>query len=223
MNSNIDQIKKTYSNTRYAYESKRGIVWYEICRYLTRNFSFPLSNTLELGCGYGDFIGNLISSKKTVIEIDTYYSKFIKAYGNEINILLGDVRKIIPTLPSKEYDSILASNFFEHFTMEEICILLREIHRIISNDGTLIVIQPNYRFCASKYYDDSTHRTVFSHVSFGDLLQVMGFRIEVNMPIFLPFSFKSRFPVTRLLVRLYLLSPFKPMGAQFLIIARKQN
>lgn len=196
-------------------------MWNEICKYLTRFFSFPLSNTLELGCGYGDFIGNLISHQKTAIEMDGNYSEFIKAYGNEINLLHGDVRKIAPTLPSEEYDSVLASNFFEHFTIEEISKLLKEIHRIMSKDGTLIVIQPNYRFCASEYFDDYTHRTVFSHVSFGDLLQVMGFRIEVNMPRFLPFSFKSRFPVTRLLVRLYLLSPFKPMGAQFLIIARK--
>lgn len=155
--------------------------------------------------------------------MDGNYSEFIKAYGNEINLLHGDVRKIAPTLPSEEYDSVLASNFFEHFTIEEISKLLKEIHRMMSKDGTLIVIQPNYRFCASEYFDDYTHRTVFSHVSFGDLLQVMGFRIEVNMPRFLPFSFKSRFPVTRLLVRLYLHSPFKPMGAQFLIIARKQN
>jgi len=219
---NHKTLQDSYATTRYAYTPKRRIVWNRVCRHIDRYFSLPILHALELGCGYGDFIGNIKAQKKTVIEADGFFSKYIRTYGNDIAQLFGDVREVLPTLSSGEYDAVMSSNFFEHFTIDEVEIMLKEIHRILSKKGSIIVIQPNYRFCASKYFDDYTHKTAFSHVSFSDLLMVNGFRVDVNVPRFLPYSFKSRFPVSRLLVRLYLFLPFKPMGAQFLIIARKE-
>jgi SAM-dependent methyltransferase len=221
--SNPEPLKDSYATTRYAYTPKRRVVWNEVCRHINRYFVLPIFHVLELGCGYGDFIGNMDAKKKTVVEADDYFTEYIRSYGNEIDLIHGDVRKVLPGLPSEEYDAVVASNFFEHFSINEVEIMLKEIRRILSNNGSIIIIQPNYRFCASKYFDDYTHRTAFSHISFSDLLQVAGFKVSVNIPRFLPFSFKSRFPIFGLLVRLYLSLPFKPMGAQFLIIARKEG
>jgi len=86
----------------------------------------------------------------------------------------------------------------------------------------LILLQPNHRRCAEHYWDDPTHRTVFSDVNITPFLARHGFGVVKLIPGLLPFSMKSRLPKWPLLVRLYLWSPFKPLGAQMYVVARKE-
>ena len=52
-----------------------------------------------------------------------------------------------------------------------------------------------------------------------DLLAANGFRIARCVPRFLPLTLKGFLPVHPLLIRLYLISPLKPMAKQMLITA----
>jgi hypothetical protein len=61
--------------------------------------------------------------------------------------------------------------------------------------------------------------TPFSHVSLCDLLTSVGYRVTRCEPRFLPLTVKSRLPVSRMLIRLYLMLPFRPMAKQMLVIA----
>lgn len=208
-----------YSQTRYSFNPKRAIVWEEVSRYLHRSLSLPDGTGIELGCGYGDWIGNIDLKKKTAIELNSSLAEYARAHYN-LDIRQGDVFDILPTISDASQDLILASNFFEHFELNEVKTLLGETKRLLPPHGRLLVIQPNYRYCAEKYFDDYTHRSIHSHISFCDLLESIGFKINRCIPRFLPFSFKSRLPVNRLLVRAYLYSPIKPLGAQFMICAQ---
>lgn len=208
----------TYEATRYAYSSKRRIVWEEICRLLNNGRIAATDRVLELGCGYGDFIGNIKASSKTAIELAPTSSESALQYGN-IDLMVGDAATIMPTLADNSFDAVFCSNYFEHFTHDDISSQLREVSRILEPGGRLIVVQPNYRLCVRNYFDDYTHKSIFSDTSFGDFLSVHGFTLLERKPRFLPFSFKSKMPISRLLVRGYLNSPFKPLAAQFLMIA----
>ena len=211
----------SYVTTRYSYSPKRRVTWEEIGAYLSRRYISAEDRVLELGCGYGDFIGNIAAKKRVAIEIDPEFEKYISAYPG-VELHLGNVLEELPQLGSASCDVVLCSNFFEHFNMEQIEQMLAQIREVLSPSGKLIVVQPNFRLCAPRYFDDFTHKTVFSDVSFSDLLCVNGYDIVRSASRFLPFSFKSRLPISRLLVRSYLRSPFKPMGAQFLIVASTQ-
>ena len=84
------------------------------------------------------------------------------------------------------------------------------------------MIQPNFRYASRQYFDDYTHRSVFTHVSLPALLRAHGFRIVEVRPKFLPYSMReARVPITPFLVRAYLASPFKPLAGQMLVVAAK--
>lgn len=211
---------KNYSTTRYAYTPKRNVVWREICRWLNRRWISPFSRILELGSGYGDFIGGIVGKDKLAIEKDDGFAPFYEKLQG-VTVRWADAVAAFSQLPSSSRDVIFASNFFEHFSLEQVQLLLKEVIRVLAPRGKLIVLQPNFKFCSAHYFDDWTHRTPFSHISFSDLLETSGFCIDHCYPRFLPFSFKTRLPVFGWLVRCYLASPYKPRAAQFLMVATK--
>jgi hypothetical protein len=83
-------------------------------------------------------------------------------------------------------------------------------------------MQPNFRFESRAYFDDYTHRSVFTDVSLPALLRAHGFDIDLVQPRFLPYSMRgTRLPIREWTVRAYLRSPFKPMAGQMLVIAHR--
>lgn len=213
---------KGYTTTRYAYSPKRRVVWREICRWLNRRWIPASARILELGCGYGDFIGHISGTDKLAIEKDRNFSAYLNKLL-DVKVLWDDALAALSRLPASSRDVVFASNFFEHFSLADVQRQLAEILRVLTPRGRLIVVQPNFKLCAADYFDDWTHCTVFSHVSFCDLLAVSGFEVARIEAKFLPFSLKSKWPVLPLLVRCYLSSPFKPGAAQFLVVAAKPS
>ena len=53
------------------------------------------------------------------------------------------------------------------------------------------MIQPNFRLAPRRYFDDYTHRTIFTDVSLCDWLEAAGFNIVKAIPRFLPLTVKS--------------------------------
>ena len=87
--------------------------------------------------------------------------------------------------------------------------------------ATLTIVQPNFKYCAHEYFDDYTHVSIYTDKGLCDLLAANGFTIVRCMPRFMPFSIKGSLPVHPWLIRLYLLSPFKPFAKQMLISATR--
>jgi len=120
------------------------------------------------------------------------------------------------------FDVAFASNLFEHLTREQTIPTLNEFQRVVRPGGTLIVLQPNFRFCYNTYFDDYTHLQIFTDRSLYDLLEAFGFSVREARPRFLPVNMKStlrlRLPMLRHLVRLYLSLPFNPRAGQMLFV-----
>jgi hypothetical protein len=97
-----------------------------------------------------------------------------------------------------------------------------DVLTLLRPSGRLIIIQPNFAHAARQYFDDYTHRSVFTHISLPAMLRSRGFAIEQVAPRFLPYTMRgARIPIRRWLVRAYLHSPIKPMAGQMLVVARK--
>jgi hypothetical protein len=117
---------------------------------------------------------------------------------------------------------VLASNVLEHFEPDVAAAIVDDVHGLLKQGGRLIVIQPNFRYSSSSYFDDYTHRSIFTDVSLPALLRSRRFEVDVVRPRFLPYSMLgSRLPITRWLVRGYLASPVKPLAGQMLVVARR--
>jgi cyclopropane fatty-acyl-phospholipid synthase-like methyltransferase len=206
-----------YFETRFKYDIKRDKVWKAICKYLQKFIKTDV-NILELGAGYGNFINNITAKNKLALDCSTetkdYLDKDVIFFNQSV---LDEIRI------EKEYlDIIFASNFFEHFDNEELNNIFNKISHILKIGGKLILIQPNYRYCYKNYFDDFTHKKIFSHYSMNDFLISKGFIVEYINKRFIPFSMKSRFPKSYYLTSLYLHSFYHPFAKQMLFVAVKK-
>jgi hypothetical protein len=152
------------------------------------------------------------------IALDTWEG-FIKYLQPGIESRVGDVSDLSFLAPSS-VNFVFASNLFEHITQEKFSFVLRQLSNVLAENGSLNILQPNYYYAYREYFDDYTHRTVYTHTSLCDFLEANGYRVIEYKPRFLPLTVKSRIPVSASLIRLYLHSPWKVAGKQMFVRAR---
>ena len=203
-----------YFETRYSFNSKRSSVWKAITEYLQTYISVN-DSVLEIGAGYCDFINQINAKEKVAVDINANAQEFCNSEVTFIQSSIFDIQI------SKKFDVIFASNFFEHFTIDELQEIFKKLKDLLHDNGKLIIIQPNYYYCYKNYWDDYTHKTVFSHNNLPDFLEEQGFKTTFLKRKFIPFSFKSKLPSSYFLTKMYLFSPIKPFAKQLLIISEK--
>ena len=205
-----------YHEVRFTYDSRRAVVWKAIASYLQRWVTAD-EELLDLGAGYGDFSREIRAGRKWALE---HNGALVKYWAAPVTPLIQSACDQWP-LESGSLGTILASNFFEHFTLEQGAEVLDQARRALRPGGRLIVVQPNFRLEPRRYFDDYTHRTAYTDNGFRDFLLASGWKIVHSEPRFLPFSMKSRLPTAEWLVRLYLALPYRPWAGQFLVVAEK--
>ena len=210
--------EQVYHQVRFTYDRRRVAPWRAIASYL-KPWIDANSNLLELGAGYGEFLKSVDAAHKWAVDQNL---ALVDYWGPGITPLIQDALEPLP-LASHMMGTVFASNFFEHLTLDEARLVLSEAARVLLPGGHLIVVQPNFRLQPRRYFDDYTHRTIYTDCGFQDFLSSEGWRIKHSEPRFMPFSMKSRLPTAEWLVRMYLALPFRPMAGQFLVIADKPD
>ena len=215
-------MKDNYYKADYIPDTSRPIIWREIVNFLSK-FIPRDATVVDLGAGYCDFINNIEASTKYAVDISPELQDFAAPDVKKINSEAWDLGQI----KDGSIDVVHASNLFEHFTDEELDRVMREVKRVLKPGGRLILMQPNFRYAYKSYFDDHTHKKVFTHVSLENFLVSYGFSVVYKMPKFLPYSMKgspaTKVPFLSLAVRLYLLSPWKPFAGQMLFVSRNDE
>ena len=139
----------------------------------------------------------------------------------DVEGFVGDALEFLRNAEPAQFDFVLASNFFEHFTWPQLEEMIAALVRVLRPGGRLAAIQPNFRLAAGRYFDDYTHRTIFTDVSLSDWLKSNGLKIVRNEPRFLPLTVKSRLGGLSFLIPLYLALPFRPLAGQMFVLAEK--
>lgn len=205
-----------YHEVRFAFDKRRTGVWNVITGYLQR-WVREECGVLDLGAGYGDFIRTVHARSKWALDMNT---KLMEHWGEGVTPMIQSALDPFP-IEAGKLGTVFASNFFEHFTSEEGAAILREIKRVLRPGGRLIIIQPNFRLEPRRYFDDYTHKTIYTDNGFRDFLKSLDWTIVHSEPRFTPFTMKSRLPTWEWLIRLYLALPFRPFAGQFLVVAEK--
>lgn len=207
-----------YYQTRYKYSKKRNIVWQEITRFLQVRFQLS-GRVLDAGSGYGDFINSVPASDCYAFDIDPQAEHFLTS---KVEFKIGKLNQIGSLYPPDFFDFVFSSNVLEHLPRTEIAEFFSGAKSILKKGGRLGILMPNYRRAYKEYFDDYTHVTPLSDVSLTDWMRASGFGIDFVHPGFMPYSVKdSRLPITRWLIRTWILSPWKPGGKQMLLIGHK--
>jgi cyclopropane fatty-acyl-phospholipid synthase-like methyltransferase len=208
-----------YHDVHLPEHPARARIWEAIAAYLTP-WVPPGSRVIEIGAGHCSWINAVRAAERVAVDLWEELPRYAAA-GVQTRIL--DAATELQTLGSSSFDVALASNVLEHFEPDIAATIAAEVHALLRPGGRFIVIQPNFRHAFRNYFDDYTHRSVFTDVSLPNLLRARGFSIEHVQAKFLPYSMRDlRSGVPMWLVRAYLHSPIKPRAGQMLVIAQRR-
>ena len=208
----------SYHAVHLTEDPARRIVWEAVARHLAP-YVPPEAAVLEIGAGYCDWINHVHAARRVAVDIWPELPAYA-APGVEPVVL--DVASDLRSFGPSSFDVVLASNLLEHFPPAVAADVVSGVASVLRAGGRFVVVQPNFRYAWRRYFDDYTHRSIFTDVSLPALLRVHGFRILEVRPRFLPYSMRHRrVPITSFLVRAYLRSPVKPLAGQMLVVAAK--
>jgi SAM-dependent methyltransferase len=217
-------MTSTYQNAYHAVHltqnPARAVLWQVLTEYLSP-YVPPNAHALELGAGYCYWINAVPATRKVAVDL---WEELPKYTAPNVLPLQIDLVQGLGALGQDKFDVALASNLLEHFEPDTAATLCADVFAHLNPGGRFILIQPNFRFAYKHYFDDYTHRAVFTDVSLPMLLAAQGFTIEKVMPRFMPYSLRDgKLPVKPWLIKAYLASPIKPFAGQMLVIAQKKS
>jgi ubiquinone/menaquinone biosynthesis C-methylase UbiE len=205
-----------YFSTRFTPDEARAKVWASVTGYLQR--WVPVDGAvIDLGAGYGDFSRSIRARRRVAFDANPALPTMVAA---PVEPEVGDVTDL-SRFADASFDAAFASNLLEHLTWEQLGTTIAEVRRVLKAGGRVVLVQPNFRLRPKEYFDDYTHRTIFTDRSLADFLEASGFEVEHVEPRFLPLTMKSRLSFGHALVPLYLRLPYRPLAGQMLVVARR--
>jgi 2-polyprenyl-3-methyl-5-hydroxy-6-metoxy-1,4-benzoquinol methylase len=136
------------------------------------------SSILELGCGHGRILSYLRSKGFTNVRgIDISEEQITLAQKEGLNAERADVFEYLEKQPPASLDAVIATDFVEHFTKEELLRLFELLHTAMKPNGVLLLQTVNGEglFPRQIIYGDLTHSTILSPGSMSQLLSATGF------------------------------------------------
>jgi len=199
---------------------RRDRVWKVLCAHFFARCIPESATVLELACGYGEFINNIGAGRKFAVDINPDAARYVSPAVTFFNLSATDLSSVGRDV----VDVVFTSNFFEHLSDKKECDeVLEAVKGVLKPGGKFIVMGPNIRYAYREYWNFYDHCLPLSDLSMAEGLRLAGFRIEENIPRFLPFTMQNKVPTHDILVRAYLALPiaWKVLGKQFLITAVK--
>ncbi len=208
-----------YHSTRLKEDKRRDVLWSVLSRHLQQFVPGDSASILDFGAGYCGFINEIRGGRKLAYD---QWDGIRQHVGPGVEPVVGHYRVLDGEIADGNLDVVFASNVFEHFSVEELQEVVPFLASKLRKRGRLILVQPNFYYAFRRYFDDYTHKSIWTHVSLPDFLSTMGFD-EVHVKgDFLPLTVKSRLPVNSLLIEAYLRSPVRPMAGQMLVVVEKR-
>jgi SAM-dependent methyltransferase len=194
-------------------------LWRVLCEDFFQRYVGPADTLVDLGAGTCEFLQAIRCGTKVAVDLNPD----VTTYAGDATVLNRPGSDMSP-LADGSVDVVFCSNFFEHLPNKTAVVeTMRECHRVLRPGGKLLILNPNIRYLAGRYWDYLDHHTPLTHLSMVEALELTGFTPDEVIPRFLPYTVKGR-PTSRnlTLVRFYLhLRPVWPLfGRQMFIAAR---
>jgi SAM-dependent methyltransferase len=205
-----------YFSTRLGADPARRAVWRHIAHYL-RHWVPADGAVLDLAAGWADFAGAVTARRRVAFDRRADLASVVPP---GVEAVVGDVVDL-GAFDDASFDAVMASNLLEHLDHRDVDRCLGEVHRVLKPGGHVLLIQPNFRLAPRTYFDDYTHRTIFTDRSLADRVTACGFHVVRVEARFLPLTLKSRLKAGHRLVPWYLRLPWRPLAGQMLVVAQR--
>jgi ubiquinone/menaquinone biosynthesis C-methylase UbiE len=212
-------LRRLYANRFDLDQDARAKMWRVLVQDYFQRWVPVDSTVLDLAAGDCAFINSVTARRRIAVDLNP---AVLDAAGPGVEAYACRADEV-SVLPDGSVDRVFVSNFFEHLSREAILAVLGSVRRILAEEGRLLVLQPNIRYCAKDYWMFFDHITPLDDRSLGEAPAITGFSVAYQVTRFLPYTTKSRLPSSPALVRAYLRIPaaWRIMGAQTFVVARR--
>ncbi len=166
--------------------------WFVVRRRLLKTllpfFKFPQKSlAVDIGCGVGSNLKILRSAGFNVIGLDrSIYALTLARRRGGFPLLVGDLNKL--PIKTKSIGLIIAMDILEH--LEDDANGIREIYRVLKNEGALILTVPAFGFLWGIQDDVTGHKRRYTKNEISDKLKKGGLDIlkssYYNFFLFIP-------------------------------------
>jgi SAM-dependent methyltransferase len=195
----------------------RIAVWNEIAPFVHAKMGRP-DRVLDPAAGWGEFINAVPAPERWMVDA-VEFPEHLR--DPQVKAIFGDIREV--ELPDAYFGGIFVSNLLEHLpSPDAIADFLTRMRRAAAPGGRVVVMGPNFRYCAKEYFDFADHILPLTHVTVKEHMVSAGLEVEETVARFLPYSFGGVLPASAALTRTYLRTPlaWRVLGKQFLVIGR---
>lgn len=175
-----DRYVTAFKSENAALTSADLAHYYKWCdaRYYPHLRQLPVSAAiLELGCGHGRMLNYLHQKGFTNVKgIDISHEQIELAQRDALDVECADVFDYLDQV-SSPLDAVIALDFVEHFTKEELFRMLESL-RTAMKPGAILLLQTvngEGLFPRQVMYGDLTHETILTPGSLSQLLRANGF------------------------------------------------
>jgi len=217
MNTLLEEYRLRFEkNANY-----RNEVWKVIVdKYLGKKHIVSWDIVLDIGCGWGEFINNVVCKKKYAMDLNPDTKNKV---NSDVELLLQDCSQEW-SLKANSLDVVFSSNFFEHLPDKAaLGRTLDEAFRCLKPGGRIICMGPNIKCVPGAYWDFWDHYLPLTELSLKEGMELSGFQVPVCKEKFMPYSMSQGFNPPLFLIGIYLSFPlfWKISGKQFLVVGRK--
>lgn len=172
---------------------------------------------LDIGCGSG-YLANYLASTDTFvggIDIDESSIRLAAERPNVDSALIGDATEL--PYKSGAFELVILGDVVEHF--EDPIIVLKEANRVLSQDGTLIISVPAFRWLWGPHDEHNNHTDRYDATRLSDTVAEAGFALD-------DYRYTNFFPLPIYFVMQRILKRGVPSGARgghngFIELAKK--
>jgi SAM-dependent methyltransferase len=165
-----------YLDVRYS-ESARPYTAYpgQLTEHLAGEYlaGYRGSKLLDLGCGRGEFLHGFARQGFDAVGVDR--SRPSEPKFSE-PVIEADYEKSALPFADGEFSVLFSKSVFEHMT--DISALLRECHRVLSPEGRMLTLVPDWTAQWRHFYDDWTHVRPFTLSGLRECIACHGFQVR---------------------------------------------
>ena len=138
----------------------------------------PYVTVLDIGCGYGTLLTVLTEHSKKAIGVDSNLKIVETCLQKGLRVENADALKFLQEQPDCSMDVITCMHVVEHLSIGYTLKLFKEAHRVLIDNGLLIIDTPKISSLYTLlhyYYQDPTHKQPRHHELYKFLLTNVGF------------------------------------------------
>ena len=161
MNSN--ELTDLY-RIRFAEQQlpRKNAIWRTICRDYLQRFVEPSDTVVDVACGYGEFLNNIVAKRKIAVDLNPDALRYLDQ-GVEFHLRKATELGRVVTGTA---DLVFTSNFLEHLpdkkTLDE---FLGQVLLALKPGGRYMILGPNLRYLPGQYWDFYDHHLGLTHLS----------------------------------------------------------